>query len=123
MVHQWEDFLIFCRRLLFRLLALWRRSLLNIFRLGQQFELDFPRARAHGFVSIVADKFLERAAQDVVTVVALGFARTSAEFAGEFIPDAMQRARRKRDVVALNVGFEEKLVEKDTVVAVRLAHA
>ena len=69
------------------------------------------------------EEFLERAAKDIVPVVALGFARTSAEFAGEFIPNAMQRARRKRDVVALNVGFEEKLVEKDAVIAVGLAHA
>src|SRR5882672_7983042 len=76
----------------------------RVFWLRQQFELDFARVRADGFLGVVAGEFLERAAQDVVAVVALGFSRSASELALEFIPDAVERACSERNVVALDVG-------------------
>src|SRR6478609_4347280 len=102
---------------LVRLFGLGLRWLVGIVGLRQQFEHDFARARANRFVGISA-KFLQRAAQEVIAVVGLGFSRAAFELADEFIPDAVQLARGERDVVPLNVGLGEKLVEKDAAIAV-----
>ena len=100
-----------------RIFGLGRRRLVGIFWLRQQLEHDLARARANRFVGISA-KFLQRAAQEVIAVVGLGFSRAAFELTDKFISDAVQLARGERDVVPLNVGLGEKLVEKDAAIAV-----
>src|SRR6266571_8384108 len=104
-----------------RIFGLGRRYLVGIVGLSEQFEHDFARARVNRFVGISA-KFLQRAAQDVIAIIGLRFSRAASELADKFIPDAMQLTRGERDVVPLDVGLGEKLVEKYAAVAVRIAH-
>ena len=107
---------------LFRLFAFSRLGFFGIFRLRQEFELNFARARTDGFFGVVAGEFLERATQDVIAVVAFGLSRPTAELALEFIPDTVELARCERDVVPLDIGLEEKLVQENAVVAVGFTH-
>jgi len=57
----------------------------------------------------------------LVAIVAFGFSRAASELALELIPDAMQRTGGERNIMALDVGLGEELVEKDAVVAVGIA--